>query len=169
MSKIYNVLFLCTGNSARSILAEGILNHSKLNGGRFHAYSAGSFPKGEIHPLALEFLIRTGIPTTGMRSKSWDEFAREGAPQIDFVITVCDQAANEVCPIWPGHPIAAHWGIPDPAAVEGTFAVRRRAFAQAAETLRQRIDLFTELPFDKLDRLALHQQVKDIGDEKAMA
>jgi protein-tyrosine-phosphatase len=159
----YRVLFLCTGNSARSILAEAILNHTALNGGRFRAFSAGSFPKGAVNPLALELLESIGIPTTGLRSKSWDEFAGSDAPPFDFVITVCDQAANEVCPIWPGHPMTAHWGIPDPAAVTGTLDEKRRAFVRASEALHMRIEVFTQLPFDKLDRLALHDQIRRVG------
>lgn len=161
----YNVLFLCTGNSARSILAEAILNSLAISGGRFTAYSAGSFPKGQVNPLALELLSRNHLPTADLRSKSWDEFAASGAPQLDFVMTVCDQAAGEVCPIWPGQPMTAHWGIPDPAAVEGDDAKKRHAFVEAFTVLKRRIDLFTSLPMDKLDRLALHEGVRAIGKQ----
>ncbi len=135
--KVYNVLFLCTGNSARSILAETLLNH--LGKGQFNAYSAGSFPKGVVHPLALDLLERLRLPTTGLRSKSWKEFARPGAPVMDFVFTVCDQAAGEVCPVWPGNPITAHWGVPDPAAVEGPEEECKRAFRHAFHQLDARI------------------------------
>lgn len=136
--KTYNVLFLCTGNSARSIMAEAMLNH--LGGGRFRAYSAGSHPTGKVNPLAVETLASAGFPAEGLRSKSWDEFARPGAPQMDFILTVCDSAAGEVCPIWPGKPITAHWGVPDPAAVEGSDEAQRTAFRGAAATLRRRIE-----------------------------
>jgi arsenate reductase (thioredoxin) len=141
--KIYNVLFLCTGNSARSIMAEALLNH--LAGDRFKGFSAGSFPKGQVHPLALETLAANHLPTGGYRSKSWDEFAAPGAPTMDFIFTVCDQAAAEVCPMWPGHPTTAHWGIPDPAAVTGSDEVRRRAFREAFLALQRRIELFANL------------------------
>lgn len=157
----YNVLFICTGNSARSILAEGIMN--SLGQGRFAAYSAGSHPKGEPHPLALGRLEAMHIPTTGMRSKSWEEFAGADAPPLHFVFTVCDQAAGEVCPVWPGQPMTAHWGMPDPAAVEGTLEQREKAFLDTAITMKRRIELFLSLPMEKLDRMALQQQVKDIG------
>lgn len=157
----YNVLFICTGNSARSILAEGILN--SLGQGRFAAYSAGSHPKGEPHPLALKHLEAMRIPTTGLRSKSWEEFAGPDAPPLHFVFTVCDQAAGEVCPVWPGQPMTAHWGMPDPAAVEGTLEQREKAFLDTAITMKRRIELFLSLPMEKLDRMALQQQVKDIG------
>lgn len=157
----YNVLFICTGNSARSILAEGIMN--RLGQGRFAAYSAGSHPKGEPHPLALGRLEAMHIPTTGMRSKSWEEFAGADAPPLHFVFTVCDQAAGEVCPVWPGQPMTAHWGMPDPAAVEGTLEQREKAFLDTAITMKRRIELFLSLPMEKLDRMALQQQVKDIG------
>ena len=160
-AKTYNVLFLCTGNSARSILAEALLGH--WGGGRFKAYSAGSFPKGAVHPLALGLLENADLDTRGLRSKSWDEFAQPGAPEMDFVFTVCDQAAGEVCPIWPGNPVTAHWGVPDPAAVEGTEAERRRAFREAYLALENRIKLFTALPIDKLDRLAIQRSVDEIG------
>ena len=146
-----SVLFLCTGNSARSILAEAYLNHAGR--GRFIAYSAGSHPAGRVNPFALELLRETGLPTAGARSKSWDEFARPDAPKIDFVVTVCDSAAAEVCPVWPGHPVKAHWGVPDPAAVEGTDEQKRRAFKDALTTLSRRIDLFLALPVEKLDEI----------------
>lgn len=158
--RIYNVLFLCTGNSARSILAEATLNHKGK--GRFRAYSAGSFPTGKINPGAIELLTRLEIPVDGYRSKSWDEFAQPGAPEFDFIITVCDNAAGEVCPIWPGHPMTAHWGVPDPAHVEGAVE-RAQAFREAFRVLERRIDLFMALPIATLDRLALHQQIRDIG------
>ena len=146
-----SVLFLCTGNSARSILAEAYLNHAGR--GRFIAYSAGSHPAGRVNPFALELLREGGLPTTAARSKSWDEFARPGAPKIDFVITVCDSAAAEVCPVWPSHPVKAHWGVPDPAAVEGTDEQKRHAFKEALITLSRRIDLFLALPVEKLDEI----------------
>jgi len=157
--KIYNVLFLCTGNSARSILAEAILN--KDGAGRFRAYSAGSFPKGVVHPMALDILSSLGFSTERARSKSWDEFAAPGAPPIDFIFTVCDNAAGETCPIWPGHPMTAHWGIEDPAAVEG--ARQRDAFVTALRYLRNRIDLFLELPIAALDAMTLQSRLRDIG------
>jgi arsenate reductase len=159
--KVYNVLFLCTGNSARSILAEGLLN--ELGRGRFRAFSAGSHPKGAVHPLALRELQTLRIPTDGFRSKAWDEFATPGAPVMDFVFTVCDQAAGEVCPVWPGQPMTAHWGMPDPAAVEGSDEVKARAFRDAAVTLKRRIELLIALPMAALDRLAIQKQVRDIG------
>jgi arsenate reductase len=158
---IYNVLFLCTGNSARSILAEVLLDH--WGSGQFKGYSAGSFPKGAVHPLTVDLLKRLRLPTHGLRSKSWDEFARPGAPVMDFVFTVCDQAAGEVCPAWPGNPITAHWGVPDPAAVEGTEEQRRRAFRDACQRLEARIKLFVALPIDKLDRLSLKRHADEIG------
>jgi protein-tyrosine-phosphatase len=159
--RIYNVLFLCTGNSARSILAEVLVEH--WGRGRFRGYSAGSFPRGRVHPLALELLTAFGLRTDGLRSKSWEEFARRGAPLIDFVFTVCDQAAGEVCPVWPGSPVTAHWGMPDPAAVEGTEIERRNAFRDAFHILENRIKLFTSLPIDNLDRLAIKRTVVEIG------
>lgn len=158
---IYNVLFLCTGNSARSILAEGILNREGK--GRFKAFSAGSQPKGQVHPFALELLKKLNHPTTGLRSKSWDEFAEPGAPQLDFVFTVCDNAANEVCPVWPGQPMTAHWGLPDPAAAEGTDAERHLAFAEAYRMLHNRISVFTSLPVRSIDRLSLQKRLDEIG------
>jgi arsenate reductase (thioredoxin) len=160
-TKVYNVLFLCTGNSARSILAEVLLNY--LGKGQFNAYSAGSFPKSAVHPLAIELLDRLRLPITGLRSKSWREFARPGAPVMDFVFTVCDQAAGEVCPVWPGNPITAHWGVPDPVAVEGTEDERKRAFRNAYHRLDARIRLFIALPIDKLDRMALQRRTDEIG------
>jgi len=157
----FNVLFLCTGNSARSILAEAILN--RLGGGKFVAWSAGSQPKGAVHPQALALLQRLGYPTTGLRSKSWDEFAQAGAPHLDFVFTVCDNAANEVCPVWPGQPMTAHWGIPDPAAVHGTDIEVATAFRNAFLALQRRIELFANLPVRSLDRMALKKRLDDIG------
>jgi arsenate reductase (thioredoxin) len=161
IEKTYNVLFLCTGNSARSILGEVLIEH--WGKGRFTGYSAGSFPKGTVHPAALDLLERLGLRTTGLRSKSWDEFARHGAPVMDFVFTVCDQAAGEVCPIWPGNPVTAHWGIPDPAAAEGTEAQRTQAFRDAYRQLEARIRLFVALPSDKVDRMALKRHADAIG------
>jgi len=159
--KTYNVLFLCTGNSARSILAECVLN--KLGHGRFSAYSAGSFPKGEVHPYALELLRRQAFPVDELRSKSWDEFAAAGAPQLDFVFTVCDNARGEVCPIWPGQPMTAHWGLPDPAAAEGNEAERRLAFAETLRMLNNRISAFVNLPLKSLDKLSLQKRIDEIG------
>jgi arsenate reductase (thioredoxin) len=159
--RIYNVLFLCTGNSARSILAESLLN--KLGDGRFRAFSAGSYPKGAVHPLALELLERMGLPTEGLCSKSWDEFATEGAPVLDFIFTVCDDAAGEVCPVWPGKPITAHWGIADPAALAGTQDEKILAFRKALRELETRIRLFINLPIASLDQLNLKQKLKAIG------
>jgi len=161
VARPYNVLFLCTGNSARSILAECVLN--ELGGGRFRAFSAGSFPKGEVHPFALELLERQGYPTQHLRSKSWDEFARPDAEPLDFVFTVCDNAAREVCPIWPGQPMTAHWGLPDPAAVEGKESARRLAFADTLRMLRSRIGIFVSLPIESLDKLSLLDRLRDIG------
>jgi arsenate reductase len=157
----YNVLFLCTGNSARSILAEAYLNAAGR--GRFTAYSAGSHPGGNVNPLALELLQKTRIDTTGLRSKSWDEFASPGAPELDFVFTVCDNAAGEVCPLWPGQPISAHWGVQDPAAVQGPEELRRKAFVRAFSELSTRINLLLSLPIDKLDRLVLKKKLEEIG------
>ena len=157
----YNVLFLCTGNSARSILAEALVEH--WGKGRFHGFSAGSFPRGTVHPLAVELLDRLRLSTRGLRSKSWDEFAQPGAPVMDFVFTVCDQAAGEVCPIWPGNPVTAHWGIPDPAVADGTDDHRRAAFLDAHRQLEARIKLFVALPIDKLERMALKREVVGIG------
>ena len=159
----YNVLFLCTGNSARSILAESLLNH--WGRGRFRGFSAGSFPKGQVHPLAIELLKWTNLPTEGLRSKSWDEFAAPDAPPIDFVITVCDNAAGEVCPIWPGKPMTAHWGIADPAAVQGDEE-KGAAFRKTLAELEARIKLFVNVPIESLDRMALQQAVRSIGHTK---
>jgi len=158
---MHNVLFLCTGNSARSILAEVLIEH--WGKGRFAGYSAGSFPKGAVHPLALDLIERLQLRTSGLRSKSWDEFAQPGAPVMDFVFTVCDQAAGEVCPIWPGNPVTAHWGVPDPAAATGTDEQRRQAFRDAYRQLETRIKLFAALPIDKLDRMAIKREVDRIG------
>lgn len=160
--RVYNVLFLCTGNSARSILAESLLNHD--GAGRFRAFSAGSFPKGKVHPMALEVLESLGFPHEGYRSKSWDEFSGPDAPHIDFIFTVCDNAAGETCPIWPGHPMTAHWGIEDPAAVEGDG--QREAFVQALRFLRRRIELFLALPLASIDNLALKAKLAQIGREE---
>lgn len=157
----FNVLFLCTGNSARSILAEAIL--SRVGAGKFNAYSAGSQPKGAVHPHALRLLERLNYKIGGFRSKSWDEFAQPGAPDLDFVFTVCDNAAGEVCPIWPGQPMTAHWGVPDPAAAHGAEAEIAAAFADAYGRLNNRISIFTSLPFASLDRLSLKKRLDDIG------
>jgi arsenate reductase (thioredoxin) len=154
-----NILFLCTGNSARSILAEALLN--RAGAGRFRAFSAGSFPKGEPHPAALELLAEQGLETDGLRSKSWDEFAAEGAAEMDMIITVCDNAAGETCPVWPGHPATAHWGIEDPAAVEG--AAQKQAFLNALTYLQRRISLLLSLPDEELDALAWQAKVREIG------
>ena len=159
----FNVLFLCTGNSARSILAEAILN--RVGQGRFKAYSAGSQPKGEVHPYALQLLKSLNHDTSFAHSKSWEEFAAPGAPEMHFVFTVCDNAAMEACPVWPGQPMTAHWGIPDPAAVEGTEAERHLAFADAYRMLNNRISIFTSLPMNMLDRLALQKRLDEIGAE----
>jgi protein-tyrosine-phosphatase len=157
----YNVLFLCTGNSARSILAECVLN--RLGQGRFRAFSAGSFPKGEVHPYALELLHRQNYPTKQLRSKSWNEFAGPGAAPLDFAFTVCDNAAGEVCPVWPGQPMTAHWGMPDPAAVQGNEAERRLAFADTMRMLHNRIGIFVNLPIASLDKLSLQSRLHAIG------
>lgn len=159
--RIYNVLFLCTGNTARSILAEGLLRHE--GAGRFRAFSAGSQPKGAVNPFALKVLAAHGCPAEGYRSKSWDEFAAPGAPQMDFIFTVCDSAAGEACPIWPGRPASAHWGVEDPAAVEGPDLLKEAAFEQAFQYLRNRIRAFTSLPLDKLDAASLSARLKEIG------
>jgi arsenate reductase len=159
--RTYNVLFLCTGNSARSILAESLLIH--WGRGRFNAYSAGSFPKGQVHPLALDLLKRINLPAEGFRSKGWDEFAAPGAPPLDFIFTVCDNAAGEVCPVWPGKPTTAHWGIADPAAVEGSDTDKAIAFRKALKELETRIKLFTELPIASLDQPTLREQLRAIG------
>lgn len=157
----FNVLFICTGNSARSILAECLIN--RLGRGRFHGYSAGSLPKGQVHPLALEVLRRNNFVTEGLRSKDWAEFGTPEAPKMDFVFTVCDRAAAEVCPVWPGQPMTAHWGIPDPAAVEGDEVTRMMAFRQALRELENRIDIFVNLPFGSLDKLKLQKRLDEIG------
>lgn len=159
--RVYNVLFLCTGNSARSILGEAILNH--VGQGRFRAYSAGSSPKGVVHPMTLETLTKVGIPTDGLRSKAWDEFAVPGAPIMDFVFTVCDNAAGETCPIWPGQPMTAHWGIEDPAAVQAPEFKQRAAFEDALRFLRNRIGAFINLPLASIDRMALNSKLEGIG------
>lgn len=161
---LHNVLFICTGNSARSILAEGLLN--QLGGNRFKAFSAGSHPKGAVHPLALETLRTLHIEDRGYSSKSWGEFAKAGAATMDFVITVCDQAAGEMCSVWPGQPITAHWGLPDPAAVEGSEEEKKRAFMDTAVTLKRRIEFMLSLPMDKLERMAIQHEMRDIGTRK---
>lgn len=162
-NKKYNVLFLCTGNSARSIIAEAILNHCAIGQGRFNAYSAGSHPAGSVNPFAIELLKKNHLPTDNLRSKDWAEFAAPGAPELDFVFTVCDKAAAEVCPVWPGQPMSAHWGVPDPAAVEGDDETKRKAFFHAWNYLYNRISLFSQLPISKLDHLALEKRLKEIG------
>lgn len=161
VDRTFNVLFLCTGNSARSILGEALLNH--LGGDRFRAFSAGSHPKGQVHPITLEVLADAGISTDGLRSKAWDEFAVADAPKMDFVFTVCDQAAGEACPLWPGQPMTAHWGIEDPAAVQGSEFQRRAAFEDALNYMRNRIAAFTNLPLTSIDRLTLTSKLRGIG------
>ena len=160
-ARIYNVLFLCTGNSARSVLAEVLLN--SRGAGRFRAFSAGSRPAGRVNPFAVATLRQAGLPTDGLRSKSWDEFAQPGAPALDFVFTVCDDAARETCPVWPGQPMSAHWGVPDPVAADGTEAERRLAFAEAYRMLNNRIAAFISLPIASLDRLSLKNRLDAIG------
>lgn len=162
MSQPYNVLFLCTGNTARSIMAEALLNHEGR--GRFRAFSAGSFPKGHVHPISLKQLRASGIPTDGLRSKSWNEFAAPGAPQLDFIFTVCDNAAGEVCPVWPGKPITAHWGVADPA--DAGPDRQPEAFAAAFFALKRRIDLFLALPLDAIDEMTLRNRLREIGKMK---
>jgi arsenate reductase len=157
----YNVLFLCTGNSARSIIAEALIN--KWGGGKFRGFSAGSHPKGAVHPIALQLLQRMNLPTEGLRSKSWDEFAVPGSPPLDFVFTVCDNAAGEVCPYWPGQPMTAHWGVPDPAAVEGTDPDKWMAFRETFRLLDNRIRIFTSLPLESIDRIQLQERLKALG------
>ncbi len=157
----FNVLFLCTGNSARSVMAECILN--RLGAGNFRAFSAGGHPSGKVNPLALNLLRKTNYDVSGLRSKSWDEFAIPGAPKLDFVFTVCDDAANETCPIWPGQPMTAHWGLPDPVKAQGTEAERNLAFADTMRMLTQRIGIFVNLPLDKLSKLSLQKQLEEIG------
>ena len=159
-----NVLFLCTGNSARSIMAEAIIN--RLGVGKFKGYSAGSMPSGKVHPLALQLLNRLNYDTSDARSKSWEEFAAAGAPKLDFVFTVCDNAANEVCPIWPGQPMSAHWGVPDPVAFKGDEAQRALAFADTYRMLNNRIGIFTSLPLTSLDKISLQRRLDDIGRTK---
>ena len=161
VDRVYKVLFLCTGNSARSILAEALLNNR--GAGRFEAFSAGSHPVGRVNPHALALLQQAGLRTEGLRSKSWDEFATPGAPALDFVFTVCDSAANEVCPVWPGQPVTAHWGLPDPAGVQGTDAEQAKAFHDTYVALDRRIGLLTSLPISGLDQLALARRVAEIG------
>ena len=159
--KVYNVLFICTHNSARSIIAEGLLQ--QLGRGRFKAWSAGSLPSGTVNPFALKTLTKMRMPTDGFRSKDWAEFAKPGAPHLDFVFTVCDNAAGEVCPVWPGQPITAHWGVPDPFAVEGTDEQKTKAFGDTAVVLRRRIELMLALPLRSLDKLAIQRAISDIG------
>jgi arsenate reductase len=161
IDKTYDVLFLCTGNSARSILAESVL--SRLGRGRFRAFSAGSFPRGSVHPYALDLLRRQDYPVDHLRSKSWDEFATPDAQPLDFVFTVCDNAAGEACPLWPGQPMTAHWGLPDPAAVEGSEAEQRLAFADTLRRLHNRIGIFVSLPLESLDKLSLQKRLREIG------
>ncbi len=160
-ARIYNVLFLCTGNSARSVLAEAILNHA--GNGRFRAFSAGSHPAGKVNPWAIELLKRQGLEVADLRSKSWDEFAAPGAPRLDFIFTVCDNAAGEVCPVWPGQPMTAHWGIEDPAAVAGSDEDKRRAFSRAFAEMNRRVSLFINLPLAKLDAMAIKRELDRIG------
>jgi protein-tyrosine-phosphatase len=165
LNRPYNVLFLCTGNSARSILAEELVNH--WGRGKFRGLSAGSYPKGIVHPMALRLLQHLNMPTDGLRSKSWDEFASPGAPPLDFVFTVCDNAAGEVCPIWPGHPMTAHWGVPDPAAVEGSEIEQMNAFRETFRTLENRIRIFTSLPLESIERMKLKEHLDEIGRSTA--
>ena len=161
--KTYNVLFLCTHNSARSVMAEAIMTQLGASSGRFKGYSAGSQPSGRVNPLALEQITSVGLSTDGIRSKDWDEFTQPGSPVMDFVFTVCDNAASEVCPVWPGQPMTAHWGVPDPSLVEGTDEEKRKAFSQTFALLRSRIQLFSSLPISKLDRLSLTTKLAEIG------
>jgi len=165
--KIYNVLFVCTGNSARSIMAEGLLND--MGAGRFRAYSAGSHPSGKVSPHALRTLKRLRLSAEGYRSKNWDEFARPGAPAMDFVLTVCDKAAGEVCPVWPGQPMSAHWGVADPAAFEGSEEAVERQFMDTALTLKRRIELMLALPMERLDAMAIQHEMRDIGKAQRAA
>ena len=162
---VYNVLFLCTGNSARSIMAESILNN--LGGGRFRAFSAGSHPAGQVNALAIELLERNHFKTDGLRSKNWSEFEQSDAPHMNFVLTVCDKAAGEVCPVWPGQPMSAHWGVPDPVEITGSEEAVKKAFSDAFMVLSRRIALMVNLPLEKLDRLALQKELVDIGRQKA--
>ncbi len=165
MSGLYNVLILCTGNSARSIMAEALFN--VLGGGRFKAYSAGSHPEGRVNPFAIEQVAAIGYSTEHLRSKSWDEFARPGAPVMDFVITVCDKAAGEICPVWPGQPVSAHWGFEDPAAVTGADEIKRAAFRKIFLQIRRRVSIFASLPLEKLDRMAIKHEMDAIGHTRA--
>lgn len=162
--RVYNVLFLCTGNSARSIMAEAILN--QLGGGMFRGYSAGSHPAGHVNPYALDLLQRNRFRVEGLRSKSWDEFAQPDAPVMDFVLTVCDKAAGEVCPVWPGQPLSAHWGVEDPVQTEGSEEDRQRAFSSVFMTLRTRVALLVNLPIEKLDRLSLQKELQSIAAQR---
>jgi arsenate reductase len=163
MERPYNILVLCTGNSARSIIGEALFN--TLGAGRFKAFSAGSHPTGKVNPFAIEQVQALGYPLEGLRSKSWDEFAQPDSPQMDFIVTVCDKAAGEMCPLWPGQPVAAHWGFPDPAAVEGSDEEKRAAFAQTLRQIRNRVQLFLSLPLETLDRMAIENRMKAIGRE----
>ena len=163
MQKPFNILILCTGNSARSIMGEALFN--SLGAGRFRAYSAGSHPTGRVNPFAIEQVRALGYPVENLRSKSWDEFAAPGAPELDFVITVCDKAAGEVCPLWPGQPVTAHWGFPDPAAAEGADDEKRAVFAQTLRQMRTRVQLFLSLPLDALDRLSIEKKMRVIGQQ----
>ena len=163
MRKPYNILVLCTGNSARSIMGEALFN--TMGGGRFQAYSAGSHPSGKVNPFAIEQVRALGYPVEGLRSKSWDEFAQPDAPEMDFVVTVCDKAAGEMCPLWPGQPVTAHWGFPDPVAVEGTDEEKRAAFAQTLRQIRTRVQLFLSLPLETLDRMAIESRMRAIGKQ----
>ena len=163
MQKPYNILVLCTGNSARSIMGEALFN--TMGGGRFQAYSAGSHPSGKVSPFAIEQVRALGYPVEGLRSKSWDEFAQPGAPEMDFVVTVCDKAAGEICPLWPGQPVTAHWGFPDPVAVEGTDEEKRAAFAQTLRQIQRRVQLFLSLPLETLDRMAIESRMRAIGKQ----
>lgn len=164
MRQPYNILVLCTGNSARSIIGEALFN--TIGAGRFHAYSAGSHPSGKVNPFAIEQVQALGYPTENLRSKSWDEFALPGAPEMDFVVTVCDNAAGEACPLWPGHPVTAHWGFSDPAAVTGTDDQKRAAFALTLRQMRHRVQLFLCLPLETLDRMAIENRMRAIGREE---
>ena len=166
MGSAFNVLFLCTGNSARSIMAEALMNHRAVSGGKFRGFSAGSHPTGYVHELALELLREQHLDTSGLRSKSWDDFSRPDAPQLHFVFTVCDRAASEVCPVWPGQPMTANWSVPDPAMVVGSEDEQRRAFRNAFYVLSRRINLFASLPLEKLSRLALQEHLDRIGKEQ---
>ena len=163
MERPYNILVLCTGNSARSIIGEALFN--TLGAGRFKAFSAGSHPTGKVNPFAIEQVQALGYPLEGLRSKSWDEFAQPDSPQMDFIVTVCDKAAGEMCPLWPGQPVAAHWGFPDPAAVEGSDEEKRAAFAQTLRQIRNRVQLFLSLPLETLDRMAIESRMRAIGKQ----